>query len=477
MSSTDEYVSPFSQRYAGKEMKQLFSQDYKFRTWRKLWVILAECERELGINITEQQIEQLHQHVDTINYEDAVRKEKEIRHDVMSHIYAYGLQCPEAAGIIHLGATSCYVGDNTDIIIMKKGLEMIRDKLVRLIRILSRFADQYKDLPCLGYTHFQAAQPVTVGKRAVLWIDGFMSDLADLEYVSGSLKLLGCKGATGTQASFLELFDNDAEKCRQLEKLISERTGIPCCEVSGQTYNRKTDTRVMNVLSGIAQSAHKFANDIRLLQHLKEIEEPFEDKQVGSSAMPYKRNPMRCERITALSRYLMADALNPAMTASRQWLERTLDDSANRRISLSEGFLCCDGIMNLLINVADGLVVNSEVITRHLNEELPFMASENILMNAVKAGGNRQKLHEKLRNHSMAAADKLKKEGGRNDLIERVTADPDFCMDEETVREIMKPENYTGLACHQVEQYLRNTVYPVMDKYEESSEESVTVEV
>ncbi len=476
MENTDRYISPFSQRYASKEMQYLHSQDFKFSTWRKLWVILAESEQQLGLPITDEQLEEMRQHVHTINYEDAIRKEREIRHDVMSHIYAYGLQCPKAAGIIHLGATSCYVGDNTDIIIMKKSLQLLRNKLVLLIRKLADFAEQYSSLPTLAYTHFQPAQPTTVGKRAVLWLDEFVSDLQDLEYVTESLRLLGCKGTTGTQASFLALFDGDCDKVMKLEELIGNKLAIPCCQVSGQTYCRKTDSRVINVLSGIAQSAHKLSNDLRLLQHLKEIEEPFEKGQVGSSAMPYKRNPMRSERIAALSRYLITDSLNPALTASEQWLERTLDDSANRRIAIAEGFLAADGILNLLINVCDGLVVHPAMIEAHLKKELPFMASENILMKAVKAGGDRQQLHEKLRVHSQQAGQRVKS-GLDNDLLERIENDSDFLLNKEELNEITDPSAYIGLAEYQVETYLDTTVKPLLERYANVSDEQIAIEV
>ncbi len=477
MTNRNRYVSSFSERYAGERMQQLFSSDFKFSTWRKLWVILAESEKELGIAITDEQIAEMKEHIYDINYEDAERKEREIRHDVMSHIYAYGLQCPQAAGIIHLGATSCYVGDNTDILIMKEGLEILKEKLVTLLRQLAGFSRENAAMSCLAYTHFQAAQPTTVGKRAALWMDGFLSDLKDLEYVQSSLRLLGCKGTTGTQASFLELFENDEQKCRELEEKIAEKTGMKCCEISGQTYNRKTDARVLNVLSGIAQSAHKFANDIRLLQHLKEVEEPFEKQQVGSSAMPYKRNPMRCERITGLARYLITDALNPAMTASEQWLERTLDDSANRRVSVSEGFLCADAILNLMINVSDGLVVYPEMMRRHLEEELPFMSSESILMDAVKAGGDRQILHEKLRKLSMSAGERIKKEGKDNDLFVRILEDPDFCLTKEDIRKLKDPDQYTGLAEKQVYDYLDQVVYPYLKQYDDIENEKITIEI
>lgn len=407
---TDRYTSPLSERYASPEMQEIFSQDRKFRTWRKLWIALAETEKELGLNITNEQIEELKAHAEDINYEDAIRREKEVRHDVMSHVYAYGLQCPNAKGIIHLGATSCYVGDNTDIILMRDALDLVRKKLLNVIAELAKFANEYKDLPTLAFTHFQPAQPTTVGKRATLWLNEFMIDLEDLDYVRNSLKLLGSKGTTGTQASFLELFAGDQEKCDKVDPMIAEKMGFTSCyPVSGQTYSRKVDTRVVNVLAGIAASATKFSNDIRLLQHLKEVEEPFEKSQIGSSAMAYKRNPMRSERIASLARYLIADALNPAITSSVQWFERTLDDSANKRLSIPEGFLAADGILDLLANVVDGLVVYPKVIRKHLMAELPFMATENIMMDAVKAGGDRQELHERIRELSMIAGKAVKK--------------------------------------------------------------------
>lgn len=415
----DGYTSPLSQRYASKEMQYLFSQNKKFRTWRRLWVALAETEKELGLNITQEQIDEMRAHQDDINYDDAVEREKLVRHDVMSHVYAYGLQCPKAKGIIHLGATSCYVGDNTDIIIMKDALKLVRTKVINVISRLAKFAKEYKDLPTLAFTHFQPAQPTTVGKRASLWINEFMMDLEDIDYVSGSLKLLGSKGTTGTQASFLELFDGDNDKVDRIDPMIAEKMGFSACyPVSGQTYSRKVDARVMNVVAQIAASAHKMSNDIRLLQHLKEVEEPFEKNQIGSSAMAYKRNPMRSERIASLSRYVMVNAMNPAVTSSVQWFERTLDDSANRRLSIAEGFLAIDGILDLCMNVTDGLKVYPKVIDRHLRAELPFMATENIMMDAVKAGGDRQELHELVRQHSMDAGKVVKEEGLPNDLIE-----------------------------------------------------------
>ena len=461
---TDRYISPLSERYASVEMQQIFSQDRKFRTWRKLWIALAETEKELGLPITDEQIEELKTHAEDINYDDAVRREKEVRHDVMSHVYAYGLQCPKAKGIIHLGATSCYVGDNTDIILMRDALAVIRRKLVNVIAALAGFADRWKDLPTLAFTHFQPAQPTTVGKRATLWINEFMMDLQDLDYVSGSLRLLGCKGTTGTQASFLELFEGDQETCDRLDPMINEKMGFSgCYPVSGQTYSRKVDTRVINILAGIAASATKFSNDIRLLQHLKEVEEPFEKHQIGSSAMAYKRNPMRSERIASLSRYLLADALNPAITSSVQWFERTLDDSANKRLSVAEGFLACDGILDLTANVAGGLVVYPKVILKHLMAELPFMATENIMMDAVKAGGDRQELHERIRELSMKAGRAVKEDGEDNHLLEMIAEDGLFPQDLETLKTSMDPAGFTGRAAYQTEQYLREIVNPLLE--------------
>lgn len=460
------YESPFNTRYASEEMQQLFSPDMKFRTWRKLWIALAEAEKELGLNITEEQIEQLKQFKDDINYHVAEQKEKEFRHDVMAHIHAYGEQCPDARGIIHLGATSCYVGDNTDIIIMTEALKLIRKKLLAVIGKLSDFAKKYKSMPTLGFTHFQPAQLVTVGKRACLWIQDLLMDLEDLEHLLQNMKLRGCKGTTGTQASFLDLFDGDHEKVKKLDELIAEKMGFEnVFPVSGQTYPRKLDSRVLNVLSGIAQSAYKFANDIRLLQSLKEIEEPFEKNQIGSSAMAYKRNPMRCERICALARYVVVDALNPAITASTQWFERTLDDSANKRISIPEAFLAVDAILGIYINVAGGLVVYPKVIEKHVLEELPFMATENILMEAVKKGGDRQELHERIRIHSMEAGRQVKVEGKDNDLMERIAADKAFGMSIEELQAVLKPENYIGRASEQVDEFIRDHVRPVLEKY------------
>ena len=466
--STDIYTSPLSGRYASKEMQFLFSQDKKFRTWRKLWIALAETERELGLPVTQEQIEEMKAHAEDINYREAAEREKEVRHDVMAHVYAYGLQCPKAKGIIHLRATSCYVCDNTDIIIMRDALLLIRKKLVNVIRELSEFADRYKDLPTLAFTHYQPAQPTTVGKRASLWTQDFLIDLEDLEYVLSSLKLLGSKGTTGTQASFLELFEGDEQKVRLLDPMIAEKMGFDSCfAVSGQTYTRKTDTRVLNVLAGIASSAHKMTNDIRLLQHMKEIEEPFEKSQIGSSAMAYKRNPMRSERIASLSRFVINNALNPAVTSAAQWFERTLDDSANRRLSIAEGFLASDGILDLCLNVVDGLVVYPKVIRKHLMEELPFMATENIMMDAVKAGGDRQELHEKIRRLSMEAGRRVKEEGLDNNLLDLISRDGSFGLSAESLKETMKPEKYTGLAKEQTEAFLRDVIKPVLDRYRE----------
>ena len=459
------YTSPLSERYPSKEMKQIFSPDMKFKTWRRLWIALAEAEKELGLDITDEQIEELKEHKDDINYDVAKQREKEVRHDVMSHVYAYGVQCPKAKGIIHLGATSCYVGDNTDIIVMAEGLKLIKKKIVKTLSVLADFADKYKDMPTLGYTHFQAAQPTTVGKRATLWMHDLVMDLQDLEYVLASLRLLGSKGTTGTQASFLELFEGDHEKCRQLDKKIAEKMDFPgCYHVTGQTYSRKVDSRVLSVLGSIAQSAHKFSNDIRLLQHLKEIEEPFEKHQIGSSAMAYKRNPMRTERMAALANYVISDTLNPAMTASTQWFERTLDDSANRRISISEAFLATDAILELYLNVADGLVVYPKVIEKHLLAELPFMATENIMMDAVKAGGDRQELHEKIRVHSMAAGRVVKEEGGENDLLQRISEDPSFNVSLEQLQKIVKPENYVGRAPLQTTEFIDEVIKPILEE-------------
>ena len=459
--STDRYVSPLSERYASKEMQYIFSPDMKFRTWRRLWIALAETEKELGLNITQEQIDELKAHKDDINYDVAKERERQVRHDVMSHVYAYGVQCPKAKGIIHLGATSCYVGDNTDIIVMA-------EKLVNVIAELSKFADKYKEQPTLAFTHFQPAQPTTVGKRATLWTQEFLMDLEDLEYVMGTLKLLGSKGTTGTQASFLELFEGDQETIDKIDPMIAEKMGFKnCYPVSGQTYSRKVDTRVLNILAGIAASAHKMSNDIRLLQHLKEVEEPFEKSQIGSSAMAYKRNPMRSERIASLSRYVMVDALNPAITSATQWFERTLDDSANKRLSIPEGFLAIDGILDLCLNVVDGLVVYPKVIEKHMMAELPFMATENIMMDAVKAGGDRQELHERIRELSMEAGRTVKVEGKDNDLLERIAADPAFNLTIEELRKSMEPSRYVGRAKEQTVTFIEKTVQPVLDAHKE----------
>ena len=465
----DTYESPLSSRYASKEMKYIFSPDKKFKTWRRLWIALAESEMELGLPITQEQINELKAHADDINYDVAQEREKLVRHDVMSHVYAYGVQCPKAKGIIHLGATSCYVGDNTDVIIMTEGLKLIRNKLVAVIRNLAKFADEYKALSTLAFTHFQPAQPTTVGKRAALWIQDLLMDLEDVEYQLSKAKLLGSKGTTGTQASFLELFEGDHEKCKQLDQKIARKMGFQSCfPVSGQTYSRKLDSQFLNVLAGIAQSASKFSNDIRLLQHLKEVEEPFEKNQIGSSAMAYKRNPMRSERIGSLSRYVMSDVLNGYFTAATQWFERTLDDSANKRLSIPEAFLAVDGILSLYANVADGLVVYPKVIEQRLRKELPFMATENIMMDAVKnRGADRQLLHEKIRVHSMAASKVIKEEGGENDLLERIADDEAFGVTLEELENILQPEKYTGRAKEQTEDFLNETVKPVLERYKE----------
>ena len=469
--STDRYTSPLSERYASKEMQYILSQDMKFTTWRKLWIALAETEMELGLSqdgkpvITQEQIDELKAHVDDINYDVAKEREKLVRHDVMSHVYAYGQQCPKAAGIIHLGATSCYVGDNTDIIIMNEALKLVHKKLISVIAELANFADKYKNQPTLAFTHFQPAQPTTVGKRATLWLNEFMLDLEDLEYVQGTLKLLGSKGTTGTQASFLELFDGDNETIDKIDPMIAKKMGFKeCYPVSGQTYSRKVDTRVVNVLAGIAASATKMSNDIRLLQHLKEVEEPFEKNQIGSSAMAYKRNPMRSERIASLSRYVLADVMNPAITSATQWFERTLDDSANKRISVPEAFLAVDGILDLYLNVVDGLVVYDKVIYQCFMKEIPFMATENIMMDAVKRGGNRQELHEKIREYSMLAGEQVKKYGRENDLVDRIAADPDFGMTKEEIVSILEPKNFVGRAPEQTREFLAEVIQPILDE-------------
>jgi adenylosuccinate lyase len=463
--STDRYDSPLSGRYASKEMQYIFSQDKKFTTWRRLWIALAEAERELGLNISEEQIAELKEHVNDINYDVAIAREKEVRHDVMSHVYAYGVQCPKAKGIIHLGATSCYVGDNTDIIIMTEGLKLVKKKLVNVMSKLANFADKYKALPTLAFTHFQPAQPTTVGKRATLWLMELTLDYDDICYLIDSMKLLGSKGTTGTQASFLELFDGDNEKIKKIDKLIAKKMGFTdCYPVSGQTYSRKVDSRVLNVLAGIASSAHKFSNDIRLLQHLKEVEEPFEKSQIGSSAMAYKRNPMRSERIASLSRYVMSDLMNPYITAATQWFERTLDDSANKRLSVPEAFLAIDGILDLYMNVADGLVVYEKVIEKHIMAELPFMATENIMMDAVKRGGDRQELHEKIRTLSMEAGRNVKERGLDNNLLELIAAEPSFNITLEELKKQMEPSKYTGRSKEQVEDFLKEVIRPILEE-------------
>ena len=466
--NTDRYQSPLSERYASREMQYIFSPDMKFRTWRRLWIALAETEKELGLAITQEQIEELKAHAEDINYDVARAREKEVRHDVMSHVYAYGVQCPKAKGIIHLGATSCYVGDNTDIIIMTEALRLVKKKLVNVMKELAGFADRYKAQPTLAFTHFQPAQPTTVGKRAALWLQEFCLDLEDLEHVLSGMKLLGSKGTTGTQASFLELFDGDQEKVDKIDSMIAEKMGFAqCYPVSGQTYSRKVDTRVVNVLAGIAASAHKMSNDIRLLQHLKEVEEPFEKSQIGSSAMAYKRNPMRSERIASLSRYVMVDALNPAITSAAQWFERTLDDSANKRLSVPEAFLATDGILDLCLNVVDGLVVYPKVIEKRLMSELPFMATENIMMAAVKAGGDRQEMHERIRTLSMEAGRNVKEEGKENNLLELIAADPAFNMSLEELQRTMDPSQYVGRSKEQVEAYLEQVIRPILQANKE----------
>ena len=474
MQNTDRYQSPLSERYASKEMQYIFSPDMKFRTWRKLWIALAETEKELGLSqngvpvITDEQIDELKAHAEDINYEVAKEREKKVRHDVMSHVYAYGQQCPKAAGIIHLGATSCYVGDNTDIIIMTEALRLVKKKLINVMKVLSDFAEEYKGLPTLAFTHFQPAQPTTVGKRACLWLQEFLLDYEELEFVLSNMKLLGSKGTTGTQASFLELFNGEQETIDKIDPMIAKKMGFEACyPVSGQTYSRKIDTRVLNVLSGIAASAHKMSNDIRLLQHLKEIEEPFEKNQIGSSAMAYKRNPMRSERIASLARFVMVDALNPAITSATQWFERTLDDSANKRLSIPEGFLAVDGILDLCLNVVDGLVVYPKVIEKRLMSELPFMATENIMMDAVKKGGNRQELHERIRELSMKAGRNVKVEGKENNLLELIAADPEFNMSIEELQKTMEPSKYVGRSKEQVEAFLSNCVQPILEENSE----------
>ena len=473
------YESPFCTRYASKEMQYIFSADKKFSTWRRLWVALARAEMNLGIDkITQEMVDELESHITDINYEVAEEREKLVRHDVMSHVYAYGKQCPKAAGIIHLGATSCYVGDNTDVIIMRDALQLVKKKLVNVINNLAKFADEHKSQPCLAYTHLQPAQLTTVGKRASLWINELLMDYEEVEYRISTLKLLGQKGTTGTQASFVELFGGDSAKIKALEKSIANEMGFDACvPVSGQTYSRKMDSMVLATLGGIAQSCSKFSNDLRILANFKEMEEPFEKNQIGSSAMPYKRNPMRCERITALARYLMIDPLNPAFTAGTQWFERTLDDSANKRISVAEGFLAADAILNIMINVTSELVVYPKVIRQRIMRELPFMASENIMMDAVKNGGNRQEFHEKIRTYAMEAGKQVKEEGLENDLIERILADPSFGLKREDIEAVLVPENYTGRSSEQVTEFLAECVKPVLDKYSSMTHESAEINV
>ena len=469
----DTYESPLASRYASKEMLYIFSPDKKFSTWRRLWIALARAEMELGLTnedgtptITQEMIDEMEAHVTDIDYEMAAAEERKLRHDVMAHVHTYGHQCPKAAGIIHLGATSCYVGDNTDIILMREGLELVRNKLVQVLAALGKFADRYKALPTLGYTHFQAAQMVTVGKRATLWMNELLMDLEEVEFRIDSLKLLGSKGTTGTQASFMELFDGDTDKVKELERKIAREMGFAAVvPVSGQTYSRKTDAAVVSTLSGIAQSASKFATDIRLLCHMKEIEEPFEKNQIGSSAMPYKRNPMRSERICSLARYVIADAANPAITSATQWFERTLDDSANKRISVPEAFLAVDAILNIYLNVASGLIVHEKVIAKHIQEELPFMASENIMMDAVRRGGDRQVLHEEIRKMSLEAGRVVKEEGGENNLLQLIAQNPMFGMTLEEILAHMDPSLYIGRCPQQVEEFLRDDIQPVLEKY------------
>lgn len=462
----DIYESPLASRYASREMLYIFSPDNKFSTWRKLWIALARAEKELGLPITDEQIAEMEAHVYDIDYEHAAEMEKKLRHDVMAHVHAYGRVCPKAMPIIHLGATSCYVGDNTDIILMRQGLELIRAGLVNVIDRLAKFAEKYKSLPTLGFTHFQPAQLTTVGKRATLWMQDFLMDLDEVDCRISKLRLLGSKGTTGTQASFMELFNGDHEKVKRMEEMIAAEMGFEgVYPVTGQTYPRKVDTCVLTALSGVAQSAGKFANDMRLLAHLKELEEPFEENQIGSSAMPYKRNPMRCERICALARYVIINAQNPAMTAYSQWFERTLDDSANKRISIPEAFLATDAILNICLNVASGIRVYEKVIARHIAEELPFMATENIMMDAVKRGGNRQELHERIRTHSMAAGAVVKEQGLPNDLVSRIASDPMFGLTEEEIRKNLDPSSYIGRAPEQVADFLRDWVAPVLEKH------------
>ena len=481
MSQHDRYISPFSTRYASDEMQYIFSDDNKFRTWRRLWVALARAEMNQGLtNITPEMVAELESHEDDINYEVAIEREKLVRHDVMSHVYAYGQQCPKAAGIIHLGATSCYVGDNTDIIVMRQGLELIRKKLIGVLAKLARFAEEYKDMPCMAYTHCQPAQPTTVGKRATLWANELVMDLAEIDHRLATLQLRGVKGTTGTQASFMELFKGDADKIRAVDASIASEMGFDpeaVIPVSGQTYSRKVDSFILNALAGIAQSCMKFATDLRLLANFKEMEEPFEKNQIGSSAMPYKRNPMRCERICALARYLMVDVLNPSFTTGTQWFERTLDDSANKRVAMAEGFLATDAILNIMLNVTDGLVVYPKVVRARVLAELPFMASENIMMKAVKKGGDRQELHERLREHAVAAAAVVKQEGKPNDMIARVEADPAFGLTREEIEAELSPEAFTGRSAEQVTEFLRDVIQPVLDANKEDLGQHVELNV
>ncbi len=464
----NSYESPFCTRYASEEMQYIFSADKKFTTWRKLWVALARAEMKLGLPVTEAQVKQLEKHINDIDYNIAAEREKQVRHDVMAHVYTYGKVCPDADGIIHLGATSCYVGDNTDVIIMRDALNVIRRKLINVMNNLAKFADEYKNLPCLAYTHLQPAQLTTVGKRATLWLNELLMDFEDLEYRISALKLLGSKGTTGTQASFMELFEGDTEKVKELEKMIAEEMGFDSVvPVSGQTYSRKTDSQVLSVLSGIAQSCSKFSNDMRILQSFKEMEEPREKSQIGSSAMAYKRNPMRCERITSLARYVMIDSLNPAFTAGTQWFERTLDDSANKRISVAEAFLGIDAILNIMMNVTDGMIVYPEIIRRRVMAELPFMATENVMMDAVKKGANRQELHERIREYSMTAAEQVKIYGKDNNLCELIVADPLFMITKEELDAVLRPENYTGRSSQQVDEYLAEFINPILESNKE----------
>jgi adenylosuccinate lyase len=475
---TNSYESPFCTRYASKEMQFIFSADKKFTTWRKLWVALARAEMKLGLNVTQEQVDELESHINDIDYEVAKEREKLVRHDVMSHVYAYGQVCPKAKGIIHLGATSCYVGDNTDIIIMREAMQVVRRKLINVIAQLSAFAEKYKSMPALAYTHLQPAQLTTVGKRATLWTNELLMDLDELEYRIRNIKLLGSKGTTGTQASFMELFNNDTEKVKELEKLIAEEMGFEgVVPVSGQTYSRKIDSQIVSTLSGIAQSASKFSNDMRILQSFKEMEEPFEPNQIGSSAMAYKRNPMRCERITSLSRYVMIDSLNPAFTAGTQWFERTLDDSANKRISVAEAFLAVDAILNIMLNVTNGLVVYDKIVHQRVMRELPFMATENIMMDAVKKGGDRQELHEKIRKYSMIAGARVKQEGLDNNLCELILADPAFMITKEEMDNILRPENFIGRCPQQVDEFIAECVNPILDANKDILNETAEINV